>query len=196
MTPDADYRLETRQAGVREVWNLPAPSAPPSQNAARRRPRGRIMLPLATAFVDFGQHFRDALSALALTNGWTPVQLEREILTLHADTFLVRLVQEHGGDSLPLRQAEITIDAIYKMLRAAAMTTAAPRQVFRGSRLPAPVSAVLEDDVRLVTRSAAASFSRSSRSSTIPPTHGRRTKSRRPAGRRSSSPAGSWRISP
>jgi hypothetical protein len=143
-----DWVLETRQAGVREIWNLPAPSAS-SQNAARRPPRGRIMLPLATDFVDFGQHFRDALSALALINGWTPVQLEREILTLHADKFLVRLVQEQDGDLLPLRQAETTIDAIYKMLRAAAMTTAAPRQVFRGGRLPASVSAFLEDDVRL-----------------------------------------------
>jgi hypothetical protein len=107
------------------------------------------MLPLATDFVDFGQHFRDALGALALINGWTPMQLEREILTLYADTFLVRLVQEHGGDLLPLRQAETTINAIYRMLRAAAMTTATPRQVFRGGRLPASVSAFLEDDVRL-----------------------------------------------
>jgi hypothetical protein len=149
LAASGDWVLETRQVGVREIWNLPAPSASPSQSAARRSPRGRIMLPLATDFVDFGQHFRDALRALALINGWTPVQLEREILTLHADTFLVRLVQEYGGDLLPLRQAETTIDAIYKMLRAAAMTTAAPRQVFRGGRLPAPVSAFLEDDVRL-----------------------------------------------
>ena len=149
LAASGDWVLETRQAGVREIWSLPAPSASPSQNAARRPLRGRIMLPLATDFVDFGQHFRDALSALALINGWTPVQLEREILTLHADTFLVRLVQEHDGDLLPLRQAETTIDAIYKMLRAAAMTTAAPRQVFRGGRLPASVSAFLEDDVRL-----------------------------------------------
>jgi hypothetical protein len=59
------------------------------------------------------------------------------------------LVQEHGGDSLPLRQAEATIEAIYKMLRSAAMTTAAPRQRFRGGRLPAPVSAFLDHDVRL-----------------------------------------------
>ena len=149
LAASGDWVLETRQAGVREIWNLPAPSASPGQNAARRRPQGRIMLPLATDFVDFGQHFRDALSALATINGWTPGQLEREIVSLHADTFLVRLVQEQGGDSLPLRQAETTIDAIYKMLRAAAMTTAAPRQVFRGGRLPGPVSAFLEDDVRL-----------------------------------------------
>jgi len=149
LAASGDWILETRHAGVREVWNLPAPSASPAHDQVRRRHRARIMLPLATHFIDFRQHFRDALSALALINGWSPVQLEREILSLHSDTFLVRLVQEHGGGSLPLRQAETTIDAIYKMLRAAALTTATPRQIFRGGRLPATVSTFLEDDVRL-----------------------------------------------
>jgi hypothetical protein len=149
LAASGDWVLETRQVGVREIWNLPAQPASPSQNAAGRPLRGRIMLPLATDFVDFGQHFQDALKALALINGWTPMQLEREILTLHADTLLVRLVQERGGDLLPLRQAETSINAIYRLLRAAAMTTAAPRQVFRGGRLPASVSAFLERDVRL-----------------------------------------------
>jgi hypothetical protein len=149
LAASGDWVLEARQVGVREIWSLPAPSASPGENAARRPLLGRIMLPLATDFVDFGQHFRDALSALALINGWTPMQLEREILTLHADTLLVRLVQERGGELLPLGQAETSIDALYRMLRAAAMTTAAPRQVFRGGRLPASVSAFLEDDVRL-----------------------------------------------
>jgi hypothetical protein len=107
------------------------------------------MLPLATDFVDFGQHFQIALNALAMINDWTPPQLEHEILSLHADTFLVRLVQHYGGDSLPLRQAETTIEAMHKMLRAAAMTTASPRQRFRGGRLPSPVSAFLDNDVRL-----------------------------------------------
>src|SRR5260221_1344648 len=35
------------------------------------------------------------------------------------------------------------------MLGPAAMPTATPNQVFKGGRLPAPVSAFLEDDVRL-----------------------------------------------
>jgi hypothetical protein len=143
-----EWLLETRQAGVREIWSLPAsPFAGPG--VASGRVKGRIMLPLATDFVDFGQHFQIALSALAMINDWTPQQLEHEILSLHADTFLVRLVQQHGGDSLPLRQAETTIEAMHKMLRAAAMTTAAPRQRFRGGRLPSPVSAFLDNDVRL-----------------------------------------------
>jgi hypothetical protein len=144
-----EWVLETRQAGLREIWSLPASSASPERGEASRRPRGRIMLPLATDFVDFGQHFQVALSSLAVINDWTPPQLEHEILSLHADTFLVRLDQRRGDASLPLRQAETTIEAMHKMLRAAAMTTSVPRQRFRGGRLPAPVSAFLDNDVRL-----------------------------------------------
>jgi hypothetical protein len=143
-----EWVLETRQVGVQEIWSL---LSPPSarRHVADTDLRGRIMLPLATDFVDFRQHFQAALSALATINEWTPSQLEHEILSLHADTFLVRLDQQHGGDSLPLRQAETTVEAVLKMLRAAAMTTATPRQRFRGGRPPASVSAFLENDVRL-----------------------------------------------
>src|SRR5258708_2435054 len=81
-----EWVLETRQTGVREIWSLPV--SPAGHGAAGARPRGRIMLPLATDFVDFRQHFRVALSALAVINDWTPPQLEHEILSLHADTFL------------------------------------------------------------------------------------------------------------
>jgi hypothetical protein len=144
-----DWTLETRQDGVREIWTLAAPPLFSGASTASRRSRGRIMLPLATDFVDFGQHFRDALTALAMINSWTPVQLEREILATRADLLLVRLDQEQTRDSIPLRQAETTVEAIYKMVRAAALTTAAPEHRFRGGRLPAPVSSFLEDDVRL-----------------------------------------------
>ncbi|HEX9538431.1 MAG TPA: hypothetical protein VGA04_09700 [Streptosporangiaceae bacterium] len=144
-----DWTLETRQDGIREIWRLAAPLQSRGSGLVGTRPRGRIMLPLATDFVDFGQHFRDALSALATINDWTPLQLEREILATRADLFLVRLDQGQSGDSIPLRQAETTVEAIHKMLRAAAMTTVAPNQRFRGGRLPAPVSAFLEDEVRL-----------------------------------------------
>src|SRR6202042_3161032 len=102
---------------------------------------------LAADFGDFDQPFQDALSALATINDWTPRQLEHEILGTRADLLLVRLDQEQPGDSIPLRQAETTVEAIHKMLRAAAMTTAAPNQRFRGGRLPAPVSAFLEEMV-------------------------------------------------
>jgi len=144
-----DWILETRQEGVREIWNLSAPPRSSDASVAGRHPRGRIMLPLATDFADFGQRFRDALSALAMINDWSPLQLERRILATRADLLLVRLDQEHSGESIPLRQAETTVEAIYKMLRAAAMTTATPNYKFRGGRLPAPVSAFLEEDVEL-----------------------------------------------
>ena len=144
-----DWALETRQDGVREIWTLSAPPLFPGASTPSRRSRGRIMLPLATDFVDFGQHFRDALTALARINNWTSLQLEREILATRADLLLVRLDQEQARDSIPLRQAETTVEAIYKMVRAAALTAATPEHRFRGGRLPAPVSAFLEDDVRL-----------------------------------------------
>ena len=169
--PDADYRdlagslppiavsqylaatgnwtLETRQEGVREIWQLSAPPRSSDPSVARVHPRGRIMLPLATDFADFGQRFRDALSALATINDWSPLQLERRILATRADLLLVRLDQDHSGESIPLRQAETTVEAIYKMLRAAAMTTATPGYKFRGGRLPVPVSEFLEEDVEL-----------------------------------------------
>jgi hypothetical protein len=144
-----DWTLETRQDGIREIWRLSAPPRSRDSEMARTHIRGRIMLPLATDFVDFGQHFRDALSALATINDWTPLQLEREILATRADLLVVRLDQDQAVDSIPLRQAETTVEAILKMLRAAALTTAAPNQRFRGGRLPAQVSAFLEDEVRL-----------------------------------------------
>jgi hypothetical protein len=141
-----DWVLEARQDGVREVWALPAQSASSARGQASR---ARIMLPLDREFVDFGQHFEDALGALATVNEWSSLQLEREILGIHADRLLVKLDQAHIGDSIPLKQAETTIDAIYKMLRAAALITATPNQTFKGGRLPAPVTSFLEDDVRL-----------------------------------------------
>ena len=84
-----------------------------------------------------------------MINDWSPLQLERRILATRADLLLVRLDQEHSGESIPLRQAETTVEAIYRMLRAAAMTTATPGYNFRGGRLPAPVSEFLEEDVEL-----------------------------------------------
>jgi hypothetical protein len=143
------WTLENRQDGIREIWRLSEPPHSRDSGSAHARPRGRIMLPLATDFVDFGLHFRDALCALATLNEWTPWQLEHEILGTRADLLLVRLDQEQPGDSIPLRQAETTVEAMHKMLRAAAMTTAAPNQRIRGGRLPASVSAFLEDEVRL-----------------------------------------------
>ncbi|MDQ2875158.1 MAG: hypothetical protein M3Y33_10340 [Actinomycetota bacterium] len=144
-----DWTLETRQPGIREIWRLAAPLESREPGSVRTRPRGRIMLPLATDFVDFGEHYRAALTALATVNDWSPLQLEREILATRADLLMVRLDQEESGDSIPLLQAEKTVEAIHKMLRAAALTAAAPNKKFRGGRLPAPVSAFLEDEVRL-----------------------------------------------
>jgi hypothetical protein len=61
----------------------------------------------------------------------------------------VQLNQKHPDETIPPRQAEATIDAIYEMLKAAAVTAAAPNRTQRGGRLPGTVSTFLEESVRL-----------------------------------------------
>ena len=43
-----DWTLETRQEGVREIWQLSALPRSSDPSVAGMHPRGRIMLPLAT----------------------------------------------------------------------------------------------------------------------------------------------------
>lgn len=160
-TPDSEYRelassltptavsqylaatepwvLEARQNQIKEVWSLSGP-----QGA-----RGRILLPLDTEYVDFGERFFDALRALGRINDWDARELEQHVIATRADLFFVQLDQVHGGETIPLKQAEATIDALYEMLKAAAITTAAPNRTQRGGRLPSAVSDFLDEDVRL-----------------------------------------------
>jgi hypothetical protein len=134
------WELESREEHVREIWSLPDPQG---------EPRGRIMLPLATDYVDFHARFSDALRALGRINEWDARELEQHIIATRADLFFVQLNQVHPDETIPLKQAEATIDAIYELLKAAAITAAAPNRTQRGGRLPGVVSAFLDEDVRL-----------------------------------------------
>lgn len=135
-----DWELESRQDHIREVWKLPAGHG--------HVPRGRIMLPLATDFEDFPQRFYDALYALGRLNDWDAGELQQRIVATRADLFFVRLDQAMTDGTIPFRQAEETIDAIYKLLRSAATTAADPSHPQRGRR-PARVTEFLDEDVRL-----------------------------------------------
>lgn len=134
------WELEDRVDQVKEIWTRPAVGT---------TPRARVMLPLATDYVDYAQRLADALRAIAIVNDWTTVEVERHILATHADLFYVQLDQVQADDTIPLGQAETTIDALYEMVKAAAITAAAPHRGQRGGRLPGVVSAFLEDNVRL-----------------------------------------------
>ncbi|MER5222883.1 hypothetical protein [Streptomyces flaveus] len=131
--------LETSQPDVREIWRLPDDAG---------GSRARIMLPLASDFVDFQQRFTDALLALGKIYGSDPSQLQERIASTRADLFFVRLDQTVLDGTIPFRQAEATLEALYKMLKAAATTAADPYHSHLGRR-PTKVNEFLDDDVRL-----------------------------------------------
>ncbi|MFE1936290.1 hypothetical protein ACFW95_39075 [Streptomyces sp. NPDC059474] len=131
--------LEASQRDIREIWRLPGDAD---------GDRARIMLPLATDFVDFRQRFTDALLALGKIYGSDPDELQERILATRADLFFVRLDQAVLDGTIPFRQAEATIESLHKMLKAAATTAADPYHSHVGRR-PARVREFLEDDVRL-----------------------------------------------
>jgi hypothetical protein len=134
------WELESRQDQVKEIWALPG---------TREHPPGRILLPLDADYVDFPERFHEAVRAIGLINHWDATELEQHILAIRADLLFVRLEQVQADDTLPLKQAEATIDALYEMVKAAAITAATPGRAQRGGRLPSAVSAFLDDDVRL-----------------------------------------------
>lgn len=135
-----DWELESRHAHVREVWRLTSSSG---------ELEGRIMVPLATGYADFHKRFQETLESLSYIHDWDAQELHERIVGTHADLFFVRLDQVMTDGTIPFRQAEKTIDALYKMMRAAATTAASPAHPRRGGRLPAGVADFLEEDVRL-----------------------------------------------
>ncbi|GAA0356306.1 hypothetical protein ACOT81_39775 [Streptomyces sp. WI04-05B] len=134
-----DWELETRQAQIREIWRLTSSSG---------ALEGRIMVPLATAYTDFQQRFEETLESLGYIHNWDAQELHEHIIGTHADLFFVRLDQTMTDGTIPFHQAEKTIQALYKMMRAAATTAASPSHPHRG-RLPSGVSDFLDEDVRL-----------------------------------------------
>lgn len=133
-----NWHLEARRDTVKEIWRLPGEAG----NLAR------VMLPLATDYADFRQRFHDVLMALGQVYDVDAATLIEEIAATRADLFFVRLDQPMNDGTIPFRQAEITIESLYKMLRAAATTAHDPNHSHRGRRSNA-VTEFLERDVRL-----------------------------------------------
>ncbi|MGW2161625.1 hypothetical protein [Nonomuraea sp. NPDC001699] len=133
------WELESRLDEVREIWRL-------------RKDHGalaaRIMLPLSSDFADYSHRFYDALNAIRLINDWDVDSLYEHIVATRADLLYIRLDQAMPDGTIPFRQAEATIKAIHRMMRAAATTAADPRHSHRGRR-SAVVTEFLNEDVRL-----------------------------------------------
>jgi hypothetical protein len=136
----APWNLEDQIDHLKEIWTRPA---------SGDGPRARLMLPLATDYADYEQRFADALRAIGIVSNWSADELLLRIMSTNADLFFVHLDQAQTDDTIPLRQAEATVDAIYEMVKAAAITADNPYRNQRGGRLPSAVSAFLEEDVRL-----------------------------------------------
>ncbi|MGW4324296.1 hypothetical protein ACWEKR_00230 [Nocardia sp. NPDC004573] len=64
-----DWQLESRHQDIKEIWRLPGEDGL----------LGRIMLPLATDYVDFPRRFRETLQALATIYGCDLIQLVERI---------------------------------------------------------------------------------------------------------------------
>ncbi|WP_338595777.1 hypothetical protein [Saccharopolyspora sp. SCSIO 74807] len=137
-----DWRLELRDP-VKEIWRLPSEG----DLAPQREPR--IMLPLATDFVDFQRRFKEVLYSLGQVYDWGPSELCERISGARADMFYVRLDQDVLDGTISFRQAEKSVESLYKLLKAAATTAYDPYHSHRGGKRSAPVSNFLEDDVRL-----------------------------------------------
>lgn len=89
------WELESRHE-AKEIWRLPGADGP----------RGRVMLPLATDYVDFPQRFIDVLYALGCIYDWDAAQLAERIMAARADLFFVQLNQIMTDGTIPFRQAE------------------------------------------------------------------------------------------
>ncbi|GAB3488882.1 hypothetical protein [Nocardiopsis coralliicola] len=134
-----NWQLEARQENVREVWRL---------RSVFGRPEGRVMLPLARGFVDFHRRFAETLEVLSHVHEVSVSELYERVVNTRADLFFLRLDQTVSDGTIPFKQAEATLQALLKMMKAAATTTADPTHSHRGRR-PSVVTEFLEDDVRL-----------------------------------------------
>lgn len=66
--------LETRD-DIREIWYLPT-----TDNPTPDRPAARVMVPLATDYVDYTARFTDVLYALGCVYDWNAPRLAEQLL--------------------------------------------------------------------------------------------------------------------
>lgn len=132
-----DWTMQSR-TDDRELWLLPGEAGP----------HGRVMLPRATDYADFAERFRDTLHSLGVIYGWDASELAERIVAARADMLFVRLDQEMVDGTIPLRQGELTLEALFKLMKAAATTAEDPLHSHRGRR-SSTITRFLEGEMRL-----------------------------------------------
>ncbi|ATE58095.1 hypothetical protein [Actinosynnema pretiosum] len=134
------WDLIARDESVKEIWQAPG--------GGFEELRPRVMLPLATDYVDFSHRFEDSLQALTRFTGFDAATLAERIAATRADLFFVRIDQEMVDGTIPFKQAERTLEGLYKMLKAAATSAYDPTHSHKGRRA-GMVNDFLDEDVRL-----------------------------------------------
>ncbi|WP_051059178.1 hypothetical protein [Nocardiopsis lucentensis] len=133
------WELENRRPGIREIWRL---EDSPEFGSAR------VMLPLATEYVDFRARFKDVLDSLCHVYEIDARELRERVSATNYDLFFVRINQPMTDGSIPFRQAGKTVDSLYRMMKAAATTAADPHHSHKGRR-PGAVADFLDDCIKL-----------------------------------------------
>ncbi|QTI88998.1 hypothetical protein [Streptomyces sp. AgN23] len=86
----------------------------------------RVMLPLATEYVDFEQRFGETLIALGRIYEWPPRELLERITTTRADVIALRLDHEIRGETIALSEADVIVGALRGIVESAAIRTVNP----------------------------------------------------------------------
>ena len=102
-----DWTLETRQAGVREIWaSRPARLSDPDRP---EHPGDGSCFPWPP--ISWTSGSISGMPSAPWPRSTTGHRCSWSARSCpHADLFLVRLDQEHAGESIPLRQAETTVE--------------------------------------------------------------------------------------
>ncbi|MGW5439224.1 hypothetical protein [Nocardia asteroides] len=122
-----------------EVWRAP--------DELHLKPR-TVVVPLDRELEDFSLRMGETVSALLGAYQLRPRTLVDRIVSLRADVFYVRIDQESTDGTIPLKQAQRTLESIATMVRAAATTVVSPGHTHKGRR-PALVEDFVSDDLRL-----------------------------------------------
>lgn len=109
---------------------------------------GQIFLPTDRSLRDFDRRLQEALWGVEESFGLSAADLVDAVTAIRADVFYLRLDQPTPNGTIPMRQATGLVDGAFRMLRAAATTTANPASTHTGRR-PSQVIDFLEEDLRM-----------------------------------------------
>lgn len=107
-----------------------------------------VHIPRVTENVDFERRLAEAAARVARVFDWSLSELAEQVANAHADIFYVRVRSAASDGTIALRQANLTIDAIEKMVKSAAIITNNPNAKGTG-RTSERVATFLSDDLRM-----------------------------------------------